>query len=118
VFVRGLEGRGLGGAKSRANFLSRAFYTWLVGTSSGVLDMQQSSRGDWTLHFLELGERILERIFYTYKSCLHALGSMCLSSGMKTRDSVHEGNGPSDGLGLGVKKRTLVSCVLYIVIRY
>jgi hypothetical protein len=80
--------------------------------------MQQSSRGDWTLHFLELGERILERIFYTYKSYVHALGSMCLSSGMKTRDNVREGNGPSDGLGLGVKKRTLVSCVLYIVLRY
>ena len=26
-----LQGLGLGGAKSKANFLSRAFYTWLVG---------------------------------------------------------------------------------------
>ena len=36
----------------------------------------------------------------------------------KTRESVREGIGPSDGLGLGVKKLTLVSCVLYVVIRY
>jgi len=101
--TRALQGLGLGGAKAKANFLSRAFYTRLVGISSGVLDTQQGSRGDWALHFLELGERILQRIFYTYKSYLHALGSMCLSSGMKTRESVREGIGPSDGLGLGVK---------------
>jgi len=74
VFVRGLEGPGLGGAKAKANFLYRAFYTWLVGISSGVLDTQQGSRGDWGLHFLELGERILERIFHTCKSYLHTLG--------------------------------------------
>ena len=55
---------------------------------------------------------------YTYESYLHTFGSICLSSGMETRDNVRERIGPSDGLGLGVKKRALVSCVLYVVVRY
>jgi len=46
----------LGGAKAKANFLSRAFYTWLVGISSGVLDMQQGSRGDWALRWPDAGK--------------------------------------------------------------
>jgi len=55
-----LQGWRLGEAKVKANFSSRAFYTWLVGISVGVLDTQQGSRGDWAgaLRFLELGKQI------------------------------------------------------------
>jgi len=78
VFARGFEGPGLGGAKAKANFLCRAFYTLLVGISSGVLDTQQGSRWDWALHFLD-------SIFWTCKSYLRTFGSTFLHSGMDRR---------------------------------
>ena len=80
---------------------------------------QQCSRGDWTLRWRVLGVKgeLLSRAFYTL---LLVLVQICLSSGMENTRQCSRGDSTRalQGLGLGIKKRILVSCVLYVADRY